>query len=288
MVSKKDMELNNARDDVGDKGWAMFSLKQSVSPQISKELNVAKKQCIATKDVVDPTTFEALLDKNEHQSDSGSPKCQIALPEPLMAKLDASTCEIPSPSMESIGEQRDNFRHKLLFKGNEQDVDGVVVLTPTRSNNKVEAKSGQKSGTNIKSWADMAEEEKQASSPLTCSKLSPATSEFMPSYAMVLPSLATEQLVAQTNPMEAFEGDLGVGIFDEEDEDEVLDECVAKVARDEDFSPRQQSKGFKKKKIHERKLSWDGKVPEEAILRQLPMRVAKQKETRFNYINKIQ
>ncbi|PHU04411.1 hypothetical protein BC332_25233 [Capsicum chinense] len=241
---------------------------------------------------------------------------EIVLVKPLMDKLDASTCEIPSPSTELIGEQRDNFGHKLLFEGNEQDVDGVVVLTPTRSNNKVEAKSGQKSGTNIniKSWADMAEEEKQASSPQTCSKLSPATSEFMPSYAMVLPSLATEQLMAQTsthlnlmdNPakgfqakryepgdlvedlMEAFEGDLGVNIFDEEDKDEVLDECFAKVARDEDFSPRQQSKGFKKKKIHERKLSWDGKVPEEAILRQLPMRVAKQKETRFNYINKIQ
>ncbi|PHT32582.1 Glutathione S-transferase [Capsicum baccatum] len=57
--------------------------------------------------------------------------------------------------------------------------------------------------------------------------------------------------------MEVFEGDLGVDLFDEEDEDEVLDEWFAKVAKDGDLSPRQQRKGFKKKKTHERKQSWD-------------------------------
>ncbi|PHT44180.1 hypothetical protein CQW23_18205 [Capsicum baccatum] len=52
----------------------------------------------------------------------------------------------------------------------------------------------------------MAEEEKKASSPPTCSKLSPAASEFMPSYAMVLPSLAAEKLVAQTSaPLNAMD-----------------------------------------------------------------------------------
>ncbi|KAM3395779.1 hypothetical protein P3S68_004785 [Capsicum galapagoense] len=232
----------------------------------------------------------------------------------LMDTLDSSACEIPSSFMESIGEKWDEFGYKLLFKGNEQDMNRVVILTPTHSNNKVEDKSDQKSGTNIKSWADMAGDEKQASSSPICSKLSPAASEVVPIYAMILPSLAAEQLVAQTSaplnamnnptkefqakrydpreliedPMKAFEGDLGVDIFDEEDEDEVLDECFAKVARDRDLSPRQQRKGFKKKKTHEKKHSWDGKVSEEVILRQLPMRVAKQKVTRFNYINKIQ
>ncbi|KAF3640335.1 hypothetical protein FXO37_23550 [Capsicum annuum] len=43
MVSKQDMELTNARDDVGEEGWTVVSRKQSVSPQISKELKVAKK-----------------------------------------------------------------------------------------------------------------------------------------------------------------------------------------------------------------------------------------------------
>ncbi|KAF3675909.1 hypothetical protein FXO38_04545 [Capsicum annuum] len=52
----------------------------------------------------------------------------------------------------------------------------------------------------------MAEEEKKASSPPTCSKLSPAASKFVPSYAMVLPSLAAEKLVAQTSaPLNAMD-----------------------------------------------------------------------------------
>ncbi|KAM3308695.1 hypothetical protein P3S67_010439 [Capsicum chacoense] len=55
-------------------------------------------------------------------------------------------------------------------------------------------------------------------------------------------------------PMKAFEDDLGIDIFDEEDEDEVLDEPFAKVARDRDLSPRKQRKGFKKKKTHEKNI----------------------------------
>ncbi|PHT50408.1 hypothetical protein CQW23_10155 [Capsicum baccatum] len=156
-------------------------------------------------------------DKNESHSNSGSPKCQIALPQvtnmlmqqhatslicpipvlkPLMATLDTLTCEIPSPSMELIDEKQDEFAHKLLFKGNEQDVDRVVVLTSTHSNNKAKRYE----------IGDLAKD-----------------------------------------LIEVFEGDLGVDIFDEEDKDEVLDECFAKVSRGGDLSPRQQRKGFKKK-----------------------------------------
>ncbi|PHT30205.1 hypothetical protein CQW23_30237 [Capsicum baccatum] len=103
-----------------------------------------------------------LQNKNKDQSNFGNPKCQIVLPEVinmlmqqhvaslvypipilklLMGTLEASACEMPSPSMELIGEQRDDFGHKLLFKENEQEVDGVVVLIPIHSNNKVEVKS---------------------------------------------------------------------------------------------------------------------------------------------------
>lgn len=39
-----------------------------------------------------------------------------------------------------------------------------------------------------------------------------------------------------------FYGGLGFDIFDEEDVDEVLDECFAKVARDGDLSSRQKKK----------------------------------------------
>ncbi|PHU05102.1 hypothetical protein BC332_25924 [Capsicum chinense] len=54
--------------------------------------------------------------------------------------------------------------------------------------------------------------------------------------------------------MQAFDGDLGFDKFDEEDEDKVLDECFAKVARDGDLSPRQQRKGFNTKKTHEKNI----------------------------------
>ncbi|KAM3343805.1 hypothetical protein P3S68_025895 [Capsicum galapagoense] len=160
----------------------------------------------------------------------------------------------------------------------------------------------------------MAEEERQLSSPPTCSKLSLVAPVFVPSYAMVLSSLATRRHMAQTSaplnvmdnptkgfqakkydprtlvedPMEAFDGDLGVDIIDEENEDDILDECSAKVITNGDLSPRQQRKGFKITKTHERKHSWDGKVSEGVILKQLSITVAKQKETRFNCINKIQ
>ncbi|PHT43615.1 hypothetical protein CQW23_17640 [Capsicum baccatum] len=247
--------VDNATDDVGDEGWTVVSHKQSVSPQINKEFNVAKKQCVATKDVVDSNTFEALLDKNEHQFDSGSPKYQISLLEVKNMLIQQHTCS-------KLGLSRIHL----------EVVDGYigcfVVLTPSHSNNKVEAKSDKKSGTNIKSREDMKEEEKQASSPPMCSKLSPTSPVFVPSYAMVLPSLAVEQLVAQTtatlnamdnptkgfqarryepgglveDPMKTFEGDIVVDIFDEEDVDEVLDEFFAKMARDGDLSPREKRK----------------------------------------------
>ncbi|PHT48564.1 hypothetical protein CQW23_12772 [Capsicum baccatum] len=46
IISKQDMELNNTRDDVGDEGWTVVLRKQSVSPQIIKEHNVAKKHVL--------------------------------------------------------------------------------------------------------------------------------------------------------------------------------------------------------------------------------------------------
>ncbi|KAM3321898.1 hypothetical protein P3S67_003049 [Capsicum chacoense] len=168
------------------------------------------------------------------QQEVASLVCPLPVLKSLMATLDASAFEIPSPSMESF---------------------------------------------------DMAEEERQLSSPPTCSKLSLVAPVVVPSYAMAKkydPGTLVE------DPMEAFDGDLGVDIIDKENEDDILDECSAKVITDGDLSPRQQRKEFKIMKTHERKHSWDGKVSEGVIPKQLSITVAKQKETRFNCINKIQ
>ncbi|KAK4345516.1 hypothetical protein RND71_035692 [Anisodus tanguticus] len=51
--------------------------------------------------------------------------------------------------------------------------------------------------SSVKSWADMVEEEGKVSSPPMSSKLNSVTPAFVPRRAMILPSLAAVQLMAQ-------------------------------------------------------------------------------------------
>lgn len=67
---------------------------------------------------------------------------------------------------------------------------------------------------------------------------------------------------------------LGRDIFEEGEEDELLNKCRAETARKGDLSPMYSGK---RKKTHTREKSWDGKVSEDVNIRRLPMRVAKQK-----------
>ncbi|KAG5592722.1 hypothetical protein H5410_043236 [Solanum commersonii] len=64
----------------------------------------------------------------------------------------------------------------------------------------------------------------------------------------------------------------------DEDEEDMLDICFDRVAREGDISPRQQRSGRNKskRKTYERQHSWDGKMTEEFVPRHLPMRQAKQ------------
>ncbi|KAM3270574.1 hypothetical protein P3S67_028776 [Capsicum chacoense] len=75
--------------------------------------------------------------------------------------------------------------------------------------------------------------------------------------------------------------DLGEDSFDEDDEDNILDICFDKVARDGDISPRHRRSGSNKnkKKTHGRHHSWDGRVIEEFLPRHLSMQLAKQNHT---------
>ncbi|KAG5622367.1 hypothetical protein H5410_007585 [Solanum commersonii] len=68
--------------------------------------------------------------------------------------------------------------------------------------------------------------------------------------------------------------DLGEDSLDEDEEDNMLDICFDRVAREGDISPRQQRSGSNKskKKTYERQHSWDGKMTEEFVPRHLPMR----------------
>ncbi|KAG5601543.1 hypothetical protein H5410_032913 [Solanum commersonii] len=106
------------------------------------------------------------------------------------------------------------------------------------------------------------EEEEHISSPAR-SKLSPQITIF------VLEKIhEPEIVVSRLSPNTTYDGDLGSEMFDEDDEDDMLDILFDKVSKDRDISPRQQRSGSNKskKKTHERQHSWDGKEDKREIL----------------------
>uniref|UniRef100_M1DYT0 NB-ARC domain containing protein n=1 Tax=Solanum tuberosum TaxID=4113 RepID=M1DYT0_SOLTU len=90
-----------------------------------------------------------------------------------------------------------------------------------------------------------------------------------------------EALASEFSPTRGYDSDLGDDSFNEDEEENMLDVCFDKVARDGDISPRHQRSGSNenKKKTHGRQHSWDGKVTREFVPRHLPMRQAKQNHT---------
>ncbi|KAG5572974.1 hypothetical protein H5410_062740 [Solanum commersonii] len=88
-------------------------------------------------------------------------------------------------------------------------------------------------------------QEKQVSPPALNSKLSPEAPVFVPNYVL-----------AKKNESRALVStiDLGEDYLDEDEEDNMLDICFDRVAREGDISPRQQRSGNnkRKKKIHGR------------------------------------
>lgn len=187
----------------------------------------------------------------------------------------------------------------------------------------------KQSATSTLRWIDIADkEEEQVTSPPMQKKLSPTAPAFVPSSAkLVTPpqglspstnvaAISSDRLVSSNIEKLASLAPININKqlqvggsctlspnkfanLDDEDiseegeegeEEEMLDYCFAIAARNVDISPRQQRNNKTK---HERKHSWDGKVIEEFVPRQLPMRLAKQNHmtisttsTRFNKAKK--
>ncbi|KAK4719045.1 hypothetical protein R3W88_017383 [Solanum pinnatisectum] len=117
---------------------------------------------------------------------------------------------------------------------------------------------------------DPTENFHEISSSALNSKLSPEAPVFVPKCVL-----------AKTNESRALVSnitDLGKDSLDEDEEENMLDICFDRVAREGDISPRQQRSGSNKskKKRYGRQHSWDGKMTEEFVPRYLPMRQAKQ------------
>ncbi|KAH0705660.1 hypothetical protein KY289_010736 [Solanum tuberosum] len=113
-------------------------------------------------------------------------------------------------------------------------------------------------------------QENQVSPPALNSKLSLEASIFVPKCVLAKKN-ESRALVSNTI-------DLGEDSLDEDEEDNMLDICFDRVAREGDISPRQQRNGSNKskKKTHGRQHSWDGKMTKGFVPRHLPMRQAKQ------------
>ncbi|KAK4354704.1 hypothetical protein RND71_026898 [Anisodus tanguticus] len=102
-------------------------------------------------------------------------------------------------------------------------------------------------GNGCSSWDNLVEEEEHITSPLR-----------------------------RLNLSTTYDIELGDDMFDENDEDDILDICFDKVAKDGDLSLRQQRSGSNKskKKTHERQYSWDSRVAKEFVPRGLHQDIA--------------
>jgi len=96
-------------------------------------------------------------------------------------------------------------------------------------------------------WADLVDdEEEHVSPPLLNRKLSPQALKFVPK-SIIANKKEQEALALEFSPTRGYESDLGDDSFDEDEEENMLDICFDKVAKDEDISPRHQRNGSNKK-----------------------------------------
>ncbi|KAG5609349.1 hypothetical protein H5410_020630 [Solanum commersonii] len=148
------------------------------------------------------------------------------------------THEKDSSVMEEIDDKEVNPNTPAMFFSN-QEVD---------TTNLNEAKETQRE-TSASRWTNLVDAENHTPSP-SRSKLIPQALEFVPTRISFL-----------------------TWVSDEDDEDDMLDICFDKVAKEGDLSPRQQTSGSIKckKKTYGIQHSWDGKVSEEFVQKHLPM-----------------
>ncbi|KAH0724883.1 hypothetical protein KY284_000748 [Solanum tuberosum] len=129
--------------------------------------------------------------------------------------------------------------------------------------NPEEAKNGlnvSKEKQKDSKWADLVEEEENITSP-PMSKLSPQAPVCLQCLAMNTKDIGVlskshdpEVIVSGISPTTTYDIDLGTDMSDGDDEEEMLNICFDKVAKEGDLSPRQQRSGSNKikKKAHGR------------------------------------
>ncbi|KAH0714103.1 hypothetical protein KY284_007008 [Solanum tuberosum] len=204
-------------------------------------------------------------------------KSNLAIKPPIVT-LNTLAHEVPTQSLESFRELQGESGQLILSKGNDKDlVKGMSSLSQANlTNNLIISKENQRERSAPR-WTALVDEEVHVSPPILNGKLSPQALEFVPK-SVIAKKNEVEALASRVNPTNAYAIDLGDDCFDEDEEDNILDECFDKVARDGDISPRLQRSGSNKskRKTYGRQHSWDGKVTGEFVQRQLLMRLTKQ------------
>ncbi|PHT30596.1 hypothetical protein CQW23_29817 [Capsicum baccatum] len=218
------------------------SLIRNTRKQIeSSQTTNSSNRPIVQKDVLCLNTFDALTDTIVH---------------------------VPSQSLQPSGEQHGYSRQQLTSSRSDQNV--------------------EKGATSAQSRADLVDEEdEKITSPPMQRKLSPTTPIFVYRSTKLLTS-GHKNVIANKNESklvaskfspttvdlskyvldeEENDIDLGEDSFDKDDEDNILDICFDKVARDGDISPRHRRSGSNKnkKKTHGRHHSWDGRALAQAV-----------------------
>ncbi|KAH0730610.1 hypothetical protein KY285_001521 [Solanum tuberosum] len=145
----------------------------------------------------------------------------------------------------------------------------MAVSNPEEAKNSLNVSKEKQKETSASKWEDLVEEEEKITSP-PMRKLSPQTPEFVPtsktnpSIAMTVDSFKKslamntkdigvlakshdlEVIVSGISPTAAYDIELGTDMSDGDDEEEMLDICFDKVAKEGDLSPKQQRSGSNK------------------------------------------
>ncbi|KAH0687914.1 hypothetical protein KY290_019577 [Solanum tuberosum] len=202
--------------------------------------------------------------------------------DPVNAKVVADGPQHDARGVETIECLVDNMTQQVnnANKKIESDVEtNSIALMNAKSTVISKEKQG---ATSTLRWIDIADkEEEQVTSPPMQKKLIPTAPAFVPSSAKLV---TPPQGLSPSTNVAAILSDVCCTLspnkfanLDDEDiseegeegeEEEMLDCCFAIATRNADISPRQQRNNNTK---HERKHSWDGKVTEEFVPRQLPM-----------------
>ncbi|KAH0742607.1 hypothetical protein KY290_030600 [Solanum tuberosum] len=258
-----DKDLNKERGTCSKENWNMVihrKASSNVSPGsrsnssndllCSNSFDDFLKDTVKDGNVIAPTLHISNPEVNKIIQECEATmalKSNLAIKPPIVT-LNTLAHEVLTQSLESFRELQGESGQLILSKGNDKDlVKGMSSLSQANLTNNLIISKENQGERSAPRWADLVDEEVQVSPPILNGKLSPQALEFVPK-SVIAKKNEVEALASGVNPTNSYAIDLGDDSFDEDEEDNILDECFDKVARDGDISPRHQRSGSNKRK----------------------------------------